>query len=109
MEIFSRVDKNGCGSLQMSDFLKAIYELKKLLIEETIEKLGLAPSDYIVSLAITIMLLLLMFAFIFIAIVAFSPTSSFSSVTNTMLPLAAGGAVNRNSKANNQDAKPDLD
>ena len=104
LEIFSKVDKNGSGSLQMSDFMKAIFELKKLLIEETIQKMGLAPSEYVVSLAISMIMLLLMFAFIFIAIMAFSPVSSFSSVTNTMLPLVAGGSVNKNPKENNEDA-----
>ena len=103
LEIFSKVDKNGNASLQMTEFLMAILELKKLLIEESIQKLGLAISDLVLSFVISIVILLLMFVFIFIGIVAFSPTSSFSSVTNSLLPLAAGGAVNGDSKTEEKD------
>jgi hypothetical protein len=39
-----------------------------------------------------------MFAFIFVGIIAFSPVSSFSSVTNTIMPLAAGFTVNKDKK-----------
>jgi hypothetical protein len=49
----------------------------------------------IISLIGAIIMLLLMFAFIFVGISAFSPTSPFSSVINSLMPLLAGFSVNR--------------
>lgn len=58
-----------------------------------------------ISFAFSIAMLCLMFAFIFVGIGAFSPTSSFSSVTNSLLPLGAGVSVNR--KAEDDDKDPE--
>ena len=50
---------------------------------------------------------MLMFAFIFVGIEAFAPASSFSSVTQTSLPMTAGGAVNKGgSDKKDDDSKP---
>ena len=62
------------------------------------DQLGISMEDMILDLVWSIILLLLMFAFIFVGIIAFSPTSSFSSVTNTIMPLAAGFTVNKDKK-----------
>ncbi len=57
-----------------------------------------------ISFALSIIILILMLVFIFVGIGAFSPNSSFSSVTNSILPLGAGGAVNKNSNDDNDDS-----
>jgi hypothetical protein len=62
------------------------------------DQLGISMEDMILDLVWSIILLLLMFAFIFVGIIAFSPASSFSSVTNTIMPLAAGVTVNKDKK-----------
>ena len=81
----------------------AMLELKKMIIQESIQRMGLSISDLVISFIISIAILLLMFAFIFIGIAAFSPTSSFSSVTNSLLPLTAGGAVNGSKSEEKKD------
>lgn len=48
----------------------------------------------------------MIFGFIFIGIEAFSPASSFSSVTNTVLPIVAGGAVNKKGGAGGKSGAP---
>jgi hypothetical protein len=74
------------------------------MIMESLAKMGFSIPDLIVSFVLSIMILLLIFVFIFIGINAFSPDSSFSSVTNSMMPLGAGGAVGKNK---NEEEKPE--
>ena len=93
------------GELQYQDFVRAVTKIKDHFISEVMIQLGISPQDMIVSLVWSIFLLLLMFAFIFVGIAAFSPTSSFSSVTNTLMPLAAGFAVNKKNKK--EEDKPE--
>ena len=57
-----------------------------------------------ITFIFSITILLLMFAFIFVGIEAFAPQSSFSSVTNSIMPLAAGGTVNSQSE---EEKKPE--
>ena len=64
------------------------------MIKDTVAQLGISMTDLIISGVFSIVILLLLFAFIFVGIEAFSPSSSFSSVTNTSLPLVAGSSVN---------------
>ena len=47
-----------------------------------------------VAFGLSIAMLSLTLGFIFVGIKAFAPASSFSSVTNTMLPMGAGLAAN---------------
>ena len=69
------------------------------------EQLGFSIQDIVVSFVFSIVILLLMFAFIFVGIAAFAPTTSFSSVTNSFLPMGAGTAVNM--KSQTDDQKPE--
>jgi hypothetical protein len=93
------------GELTLQDFDRAVTKIKDHFISEVMNQLGISPQDMIISLVWSIILLLLMFAFIFVGIAAFSPTSSFSSVTNTLMPLAAGFAVNKKNK--DEEDKPE--
>jgi hypothetical protein len=98
LKIFSEADVNKRGELNYQDFVRALSIMKDHFIYEVMNQLGISLEDMIVSLVWSIILLILMFAFIFVGIVAFSPTSSFSSVTNTIMPLAAGFTVNKGKK-----------
>ena len=57
-----------------------------------------------ISFAASIIVLMLMLVFVFVGIGAFSPNSSFSSVTNSLLPLGAGAAVNKKPDDDKDDA-----
>ena len=60
-----------------------------------------------ITFAFSIIILILMLVFIFVGIGAFAPSSSFSSVTNSMMPLGAGASVNRQSGEKEEDnSKP---
>ena len=104
LQIFSAADREKRGELRYPDFVKSLEQLKGFLINEIMEQLGFSVSDMAISFAFSITLLILMFAFIFVGIEAFAPSSSFSSVTNSMMPLAAGGTVNAKSE---EEKKPD--
>ena len=60
-------------------------------------QLGFSIQDMAIAFGFSIVILILMFAFIFVGMGAFSPSSSFSSVTNSLLPLGAGASVNKKS------------
>ena len=104
LKIFSEADVSKRGELSYQDFVRALSIMKEHLIFEVMDQLGISWEDMIVSLVWSINLLLLMFAFIFVGIAAFSPASSFSSVTNALMPLAAGFTVNKNTK---EEEKPE--
>ena len=104
LKIFSEADVNKRGELNFQDFVRALGNMKDHFIFEVMNQLGISVEDMIISLVWSIILLLLMFAFIFVGIIAFSPTSSFSSVTNTIMPLAAGFTVNKDKK---EEEKPE--
>ena len=95
LKCFSKADKNHSGELSIAEFQVAFNELKEILVIESLETVGLSVHDLVVSFIFSITLLCMIFGFIFIGIEAFSPASSFSSVTNTILPIVAGGAVNK--------------
>jgi hypothetical protein len=95
LKIFSEADVNKSGDLTYQEFVIALSILKKDFIFEVMNQLGISWEDMVISLVWSIILLLLMNAFIFVGILAFSPVSSFSSVTNTIMPLAAGFTVNK--------------
>ena len=65
------------------------------LIEDIMEQLGVSILDMAIAGAFSILILILMLIFIFVGIAAFSPLTSFSSVTNSILPLGAGIFVNK--------------
>jgi hypothetical protein len=95
LQIFSAADREKKGELKYQDFVKSLESLKGFLINEIMEQMGFSIRDMAISFAFSITILILMFAFIFVGIEAFAPSSSFSSVTNSMLPLGAGGSVNK--------------
>jgi hypothetical protein len=99
VKIFSEADMSKKGELSYQDFVRALTIMKEQFIVEVMDQLGISWEDMIISLVLSINLLLLMFAFIFVGISAFSTTTSFSSVTNAIMPLAAGLTVNKNKKA----------
>ena len=66
-----------------------------VLIEDIMEQLGVSVLDMAIAFAFSIGILILMLVFIFVGIGAFSPLTSFSSVTNSILPLGAGVMVNK--------------
>ena len=98
LKIFSEADAKKRGELNYQDFVKALGIIKDHFIYEVMNQMGISLEDQIISLIWSLILLLLMFAFIFVGIIAFSPVSSFSSVTNTIMPLAAGFTVNKDKK-----------
>jgi len=67
---------------------------------ESVDEVGASTHDFVLSIIFSIIILIMMFAFIFIGIDAFSPSSSFSSVINSSMPVVAGGTV---SKGGNKD------
>ena len=93
--IFAKVDLDKTGDLEFTEFLRGLAELKQVIIKQSIEKMGLTINDLVTSFVISITILLMTFVFIFISIQAFSTTTTFSSVTNSILPIISGGAVNR--------------
>ena len=64
---------------------------------------GVNILDLAIAGTLSIVILMLLFGFIFVGIEAFAPSSSFSSVTNTAMPLVAGGSVNSNNKSDEKD------
>ena len=104
LKIFSEADKNKRGELKYQDFVRALTQIKDYFIFEVMNQMGISQQEMIISLVWSVILLLLMFAFIFVGIAAFSPASSFSSVTNTIMPLVAGFAVNKRKK---EEEKPE--
>jgi len=69
------------------------------------EQLGFSVADIIVSFLWIIVMLMMMFAFILVGVEAFSPQSSFASVTNSFLPIMAGVSVNQ--KSDKAEQKPE--
>ena len=58
-------------------------------------QLNITEEDLIRAAVFTVVMLLLMLIFIFVGIQAFSPSSAFSSVINSLLPIGAGVVSNR--------------
>ncbi len=73
-----------------------------MIIFDSIETLGLTVNDLVTQFVMSISILLMTFVFIFISIQAFSTASTFSSVTNSLLPILAGGAVNKTTSKDNE-------
>jgi hypothetical protein len=90
------------GELEFIEFLKALREIKMMIIFDSIETLGLTVNDLVTQFVMSISILLMTFVFIFISIQAFSTASTFSSVTNSLLPILAGGAVNKTTSKDNE-------
>jgi hypothetical protein len=65
-----------------------------LVVEETIEQMGLSINDLVLEFVWAMVMLLMLFIFIFIGIMAFAPVTSFSSVLNSSLLAGSGGFVN---------------
>lgn len=108
LQIFSRVDLDKSGELEFIEFLKALREIKMMIIFDSIETLGLTVNDLVTQFVMSISILLMTFVFIFISIQAFSTASTFSSVTNSLLPILAGGAVNKTTSKDNETQEDDL-
>lgn len=68
MMIFSKVDLDKTGDLELTEFLKVLYELKQVIILQSIEGMGLTINDLVSSLVMSISILLMTFVFIFISI-----------------------------------------
>lgn len=96
MQIFSKADIDKRGELRFAEFRNSLDHMKNYLVIEIMDQLGYSVRDLGWSVTFSITILILMFAFIFVGIEAFAPYSSFSGVTNMILPLGAGGAVNKN-------------
>ena len=94
MKLFSAADREKKGELAYTDFVKALDYIKSALVKELMAEMGVSIPDMAIAFTMSIALLSLTLAFIFVGINAFAPASSFSSVTNTMLPLGAGGVAN---------------
>ncbi len=95
LRIFSEADIDKNGELSYQDFIRAFQIMKNHFVQKYLIENGITYQDMIISLIGAIIMLLLMFAFIFVGISAFSPTSPFSSVINSLMPLLAGFSVNR--------------
>lgn len=108
LQIFARVDLDKSGNLEFTEFIRCLAELKQVIINQSIEQIGLTINDLVSSFAISITVLLMTFVFIFISIQAFSTTTTFSSVTNSILPIISGGAVNRSARNQNEEQDEDL-
>jgi len=67
--------------------------------------LGFSVREIVLSLTFTIFMLILQFVFIFIGMAAFSPTTTFSSVINSI--LAVGSSFGARGKDKNEDKKPE--
>ena len=98
LHIFSKADSDKTGDLNFAQFLKAIAELKMMVIYQAIANLGISINDLITEFIISIVILILLFVFIFISIDAFAHPTTFSSVTNSLLPIIAGVGANRTGK-----------
>ncbi len=103
LSIFSEVDTENKGELNYQNFINSMKKLENILIREIMEQLGISLLHMAISFAFSILLLLLMLVFIFVGIGAFSPDTAFSSVTNSILPLAAGLAVNKKSRKREEE------
>jgi hypothetical protein len=62
---------------------------------ELMNQLGVTEDDLIIAVIWTIVLLMFLLIFIFVGIQAFSPTSSLSSIINSLLPIGAGITANK--------------
>ena len=98
MRLFSAADREKKGELSYIDFVKALDFIKGALIRDLMAQVGVSIPDMAIAFTFTIAMLGLTLAFIFVGINAFAPASSFSSVTNTMLPLGAGAVANGKSE-----------
>lgn len=104
LTIFSKADANKSGDLNFAQFLKAIAELKKIVIYQAVANLGLSIADLVRAFITSIVILILLFVFIFISINAFAHPTTFSSVTNSILPIIAGvGASKSGAKKGEED------
>ncbi len=68
LQIFAKVDADKSGDLEFTEFLRGLAELKQVIIQQSIEKMGLTINDLVTSFAISISVLLMTFIFIFISI-----------------------------------------
>lgn len=98
LSIFSAADSDKKGELTYLNFKHSFERLQKFFVIEIMNNLGLGVQDLVISFCMAVTMLMLMFVFIFVGIGAFSPTTSFSSVTNSIMPLVAGGSVNKDNK-----------
>ncbi|TNV88225.1 hypothetical protein FGO68_gene14500 [Halteria grandinella] len=105
LQIFSIADIEKKGELSYHDFGKALTEIKQQLIQKFMKDLGLSVRDIVLALSFTIIMLILQFVFIFIGMAAFSPTTTFSSVINSL--LAVGSSFGAKGKDKSEDKKPE--
>ena len=98
MKLLSAADIEKKGELCYNDIVRSLNHLKTILVKNLMTHLGVSIQDMAISCTLSIAMLSLTLGLIFVGIEAFSPASSFSSVTNTMLPLGAGVAANQQPK-----------
>jgi hypothetical protein len=65
--------------------------------------LGISIGDLVKAFITTMVTMVLLFVFIFISINAFGAPTTFSSVTNSLLPIVAGGAASRAGSSKDDD------
>jgi hypothetical protein len=88
--------------------MKAYIKMKVLMINDIMSQLGISVLDMVIAFGFSIGMLTLMLIFIFVGISAFSPITSFSSVTNSFLPLGAGAVVKKDAGEISDKKKDDL-
>ncbi|TNV88227.1 hypothetical protein FGO68_gene17401 [Halteria grandinella] len=109
LQIFSVADIEKKGELSYHEFTKAMVEIKHQLIQKLLVDLGFSMREIIMSLAFTIFMLILQFIFIFIGMAAFSPTTTFSSVINSLLAVGSSlGAKGKDKEDKGADEIKDI-
>lgn len=111
LQVFSVADIEKKGELNYQEFAKALSGIKEQLIQKFVVELGFSIQEMIISIVFTAFMLILQFVFIFIGMSAFSPTTTFSSVINSLMALGASFAAKGDDKQDKSadDVKDQLD
>eukprot|EP00753_Platysulcus_tardus_P018967 PLAT7037.10.p1 GENE.PLAT7037.10~~PLAT7037.10.p1 ORF type:complete len:1023 (-),score=631.98 PLAT7037.10:190-3234(-) len=107
LEIFSEVDEDGSGILDMHEFEAAVGVLKKRMAGNVLHQLGLTTSVLALAFISSVLILLVLFLFIFLGIAGFTNAGTFGAVVNSVLPAGAGAGMGGKDDKEKEDKEGD--
>jgi len=105
LQVFAVADIEKKGELTYPEFAKALSGIKEQLVQKFVVELGFSIQEMVITIVFTAFMLILQFVFIFIGMAAFSPTTAFSSVINSLMALGASFAAKGNDSNQDKSAK----
>lgn len=91
--LFAKIDTDASGEITRREFKNGLHELQLLIVNDAISALGLTRTNIVKMLALSATFLISLLAFVFVGVSAFTSGSAFSSVVNSVIPLAGTAAV----------------